>query len=146
MGRIRVGSHQRFHGFDITFHRGLNQCSPIVEPPVLGGGEIEEERLVYRGTLCVCVRITHVLHLLLTLYRMSMPALMSALNLFMSGSDNPHPPPLKHILNSASSSKPDLLAFARLLRPQTFPIVGLGEQQTWAREHRRKEGRGRDGE
>ena len=50
MGRIRVGSHQRFHGFDITLYRGLNQRRVTVL--VLGGGEIEEERLVYR-VLCV---------------------------------------------------------------------------------------------
>ena len=88
------------------------------------------------------MRIIHVLlHFLLTLYRMSMPALMSAFNLFMSGSvgimlmNLPEPPP-EHMRYSASSSKPDLLAFARLLRPQTLPIVGGATDV--AREHEGK--------
>ena len=70
-----------------------------------------------------------------------MPALMSAFNLFMSGSvgimlmNLPEPPP-EHMRYSASSSKPDLLAFARLLRPQTLPIVGGATDV--AREHEGK--------
>ena len=62
MGRIGIGCHQRFYGFDKTILRYIHQRRRLVL--VLGGverggedggwGRIEEERLVYR-VLHVCV-------------------------------------------------------------------------------------------
>ena len=107
MGRIRVGSHQRFYGINKTICRRIHQCRAIAG--ALGGGEgrmggwrrIEEERLVHRVLLCVCVwesaetvrRVIKgdpsllILQFLLTVVRIGAPALMRALNSFISGDD-----------------------------------------------------------